>query len=27
MIRWIVGSSLKFRLFVLIVDNPGDEGP
>jgi len=27
MIRWIVGSSLKFRLLVLIVDNPGDEGP
>lgn len=27
MIRSIVGSSLKFRLLVLIVDNPGDEGP
>jgi hypothetical protein len=26
-IRWIVGSSLKFRLLVLSVDGPGDEGP
>ena len=27
MIRSIVGSSLKFRLLVLIVDGPGGEGP